>query len=60
MLLKQKEDRIQELETLLHQEKSNSSDKMKLNMSQFQKYFRFSICSIEQKSLRSKQNWKQQ
>lgn len=39
MLLKQKEDRIQELERLLHQENSNSNEQMKLKMSQFQKDF---------------------
>ena len=39
MLLKQKEDKIQDLERLLEQEKSNSSEKMELKMSQFEKDF---------------------
>ena len=39
MLLKQKEDRIEELERLLHQEKSNSSEEMRSKMAQFEKYF---------------------
>lgn len=39
ILLKQKVDKIQELERLLDDEKSNHSDKMKLNMAQIQNDF---------------------
>ena len=54
MLLKKKEDRIQELERLLYEEKSNCSEQMKSNMAQFQKDF-YSIKLQHQTEITEKQ-----